>query len=152
VSCDRLERLGAAAFLASDDVDRSPVDEGHDPRARLGPLRAERRRRAPHREEALLHRVLRQPLVAEDAQRDPVRDAPDTVVQLGERGVVAARHERDQRLVGQVPVPSQRPGIFAHPRGFVACIDVGEHSLDSPGEPSPVRSEPLPPGPRTSAR
>jgi hypothetical protein len=43
-----------------------------------------------------LQGVLRIPLVAEDAKREDVGDAPDAVVQLRQRVLVAARDERDQ--------------------------------------------------------
>ena len=55
---------------------------------------------APHGEEAFLHRVLGEPLVAEDPMGDAVCDPADAVVELAERAVVSARDERDQRLVG----------------------------------------------------
>ena len=44
------------------------------------------------------------PIVAEHAQREPVPDASDPVVQLRERVLVAASHERDQSLVGEMGV------------------------------------------------
>ena len=53
-------------------------------------------------EEGLLHGVLCQRLVAEDAEREPVGDAADPVVQLGQGRLVAARDERHQGFVGQV--------------------------------------------------
>src|SRR5205085_12464954 len=53
-----LERLGPPAFLAPDEVDRAPVHERQQPRARLRALRDEARRAAPRGEEALLDGVL----------------------------------------------------------------------------------------------
>jgi tyrosyl-tRNA synthetase len=49
-----------------------------------------------------LHRVLGQPFVAEDPQREPPGDSAETVVELGERNLLRARHQHDQRLVRQV--------------------------------------------------
>ena len=80
------------------------MDEREDPRARLRALGAERRGGPPDLEERLLHRVLGVALVAQHAQREPVGDPADAVVQLGERVLVAARDERDQSLVGEVGV------------------------------------------------
>ncbi len=80
------------------------MDEREDPRARLRALGAERRCAAPDLEERLLHRVLGVPLVAQHPQRQPVRDAADAVVELGQRVLVAARDERDQGFVGEMSV------------------------------------------------
>ena len=64
---------------------------------------------APDVEEHVLHRVLRERAVAQHAQREPVDDAAEAVVELRERGFVRARGERDDRLVGQVrEVPCHR--------------------------------------------
>jgi hypothetical protein len=71
-----LERVGAPALLAADEIDRAPVDEREDPRARLPALGHEARRPAPDAEERLLHRVLRQGLVAQDPQRESVGGRP----------------------------------------------------------------------------
>ena len=65
-------------------------------------LGQEARGAAPDREKGLLHRVLGERLVAEDAQREPVGDAAVAVVQLRERNLVRARGERDDGLVGEV--------------------------------------------------
>jgi hypothetical protein len=50
----------------------------------------------------LLHRVLGERLVAQDAQRESVRGAAVAVVQLGEGGLFRARGQRHERLVGEV--------------------------------------------------
>ena len=106
-----VERLGATALLAPHDVDGASVDERHDPRARLRALCTERGCRAPHGEERVLHGVLGEALVPEDAVRDPVGDPPDAVVQLGERVLVTTRDEGHEGFVGQVRVVSaHRPG------------------------------------------
>src|SRR5439155_5270391 len=97
------ERLRAAALLASDGVDRAAVHEREDPRARLRALLDEPIGRAPDGEEGLLHRVLRERVVAEDPPREPVGHAAEAVVQLGERGVLGASDEREQGLVAHVP-------------------------------------------------
>ena len=80
------------------------MDECEDPRARLGALGAEGRRAAPDLEERFLDRVLRVALVPQDAERQPVGDARDAVVELGERILVPARNERHQGLVGEMSV------------------------------------------------
>ena len=80
------------------------MHEREDPRARLRTLCPERRCAAPDLQECLLHGVLGVAIVAEHAQREPVRDAADPVVQLRERVLVAASHERDQSLVGEMGV------------------------------------------------
>src|SRR5262249_40979825 len=79
----RLQRLRAAALLAAHEVDRAPVDERQDPGARAGALREEPGRRAPDGQEGVLDGVLGERVVAEDAQREPVGDAAETVVELG---------------------------------------------------------------------
>ena len=83
---DVVERVGAAALLAADEVDRAAVDERQDPGARLALLGEERAGRAPDGEERLLHRVLGERAVAHDPQREPVGDAAVAVVELAERG------------------------------------------------------------------
>ena len=96
------------------------------------------------REERLLHRVLGEPVVAQDAEGEAVGDPPDAVVELGERGLVAACDEGDERLVGEVRVPAQRqvdPGGLGQSDGS----DVDEHGPGSPRGAPPVhrRSEPI---------
>ncbi len=77
----------------------------------LRALRREARSCAPDREEGLLHGVLGQTVVAHDAAREPVGDAPDPVVELCERGLVAARDERHEGFVREVgAVLAHRPG------------------------------------------
>jgi hypothetical protein len=78
------------------------MDEGEDPRARLRALCAIGRRASPHLEKGLLDGVLGEALVTQDAERKPVRDAPDAVVELRERVLVASRHERDECLVREM--------------------------------------------------
>ena len=97
-----VERVGAAPLLAPDGVDSPPVHEREDPRARLAVLGHEARRRPPDGEERLLHRVLGQRLVAQDTERKPVRGAAVAVVELGERGLLRPRGQRDERFVGEV--------------------------------------------------
>ena len=102
VACLVVERVGAAPLLAPDEIDRAPVDERQDPGARLGALGPEAGRGAPDAEERLLHGILGEPVVAQDAEREPVGDAADAVVQLGQRALVAAGDERDESLVREV--------------------------------------------------
>ena len=54
----------------------------------------------PRGEEAFLHGVLRELLVAEHAQRQAVGDAAEPVVELRQRLVVRSRDKRDDCLVG----------------------------------------------------
>jgi hypothetical protein len=61
--------------------------------------------------QCLLHGVLGERLVAQDAQREPVGGASVAVVQLGERRLLRAGGEQDERFVGQMgelPVQSDR--------------------------------------------
>ena len=60
---------------------------------------------APDGQEALLHRVLGERRVADDAQREPVGDAAEAVVELRQGVFVGAGDESDERLVGQVSEP-----------------------------------------------
>jgi hypothetical protein len=55
-------------------------------------------------EERLLHRVLCVTLVAQDAQREAVRDTGHPVVELGEGVLVSSRDERYERFVREVGV------------------------------------------------
>ena len=64
---------------------------------------------------AFLHGVLGEPVVAKDAEGEAVRDPADPVVELAERALVAACHQRDECLVGEVRVHAQRQVILAHP-------------------------------------
>ena len=80
------------------------MHECEDPRARLRAFGAERRGRPPDAEEAFLHGVLREPLVAQDAEREAVGDAAHPVVELRECGLVSPRDERDQGFVREVGV------------------------------------------------
>ena len=78
--------------------------------ARSGTKRAAR---APDGEERLLHRVLGERAVAQDPQREPVRDAPEAVVELGESRLVRASRERDDGLVRKMgEVPRQRSRAY----------------------------------------
>src|SRR5689334_15996990 len=96
-----LERLAAADVLAADEVDGAAVDEGQDPGARLGALGEEAVGVPPHAEEGLLHGILGEGRVAQDPQREPVRDATEAVVECGQGVLVGRGHEREQRLVGE---------------------------------------------------
>ena len=98
------QRIRLPALLAPHEIDGAPVDEREDPRARLRALCAEGRGAAPDLEERLLHGVLGVALVAQDAEREPVRDAGDAVVELRERVLVSSRDERDQGLVREMGV------------------------------------------------
>ena len=98
------------------------MDEREDPGARLRAFRAEGRCGAPDGEHALLDRVLGEPLVANDAKREPVCDAADPVVQLSERGLVPPGDERDQGLVGQMGVlAAHRPGGLGPDERYQRC-------------------------------
>ncbi len=117
-----LERLGAAALLASHEIDGAAMHESQDPGARLCPVGRVGRGCAPEREEALLHGVFRQPVVAQDAVREAVRDAAYTVVELGQRRLVATRDERDERLIREVSlVLTHRPRNGFDRRYHGAC-------------------------------
>ena len=78
------------------------MDEREDPRSRFRPLGTERGRAPPNGEEPLLHRVFREPVVPEHANREAVRDPADAVVELSQRALVATCHERYQRFVGEM--------------------------------------------------
>ena len=78
------------------------MDEREDPGARLALLGHEPRGRSPDGEERLLHRVLGERCVAEDAEGEPVGDAAVAVVQLGERRLLRPGGQGDERLVGEV--------------------------------------------------
>jgi hypothetical protein len=93
------KRLGPAALLAADDVDRPAVHQRQQPRGGGSSRRIEARGRSPGGQEGILDGVLCQLCVANDPQRDGVRDPAEAVVQRGEGVVVAARDEREQRLV-----------------------------------------------------
>ena len=108
------QRLRAPALLAPHEVDGAPVHERQDPGARLRPLGHEPAGGAPDGEEGLLHRVLRERLVAQHAEREAVGDAAEAVVQLGERDLVRAGDEGDDGFVGEVREGSRHHRIFAH--------------------------------------
>src|SRR5581483_5865377 len=117
----RLERLGAAALLATDDVDRPSVNEHQDPAARLPAFGRERRRGLPDSEERLLDGVLRKRLVPDDALREPIGNAAVAVIQLRERALVRARHQHDERLVGEMgEAPAHNPCSSARWLRFAA--------------------------------
>ena len=95
------------------------MHEREDPGARLAAFGHEAGGRAPDGEERLLHRILGQRLVAQDAQREPVRGAAIAVVELGERRLLRASGESDERFVGKVgelPVHSFRYSRVEHGR------------------------------------
>jgi hypothetical protein len=98
------ERLRAAAFLSTDEVDGAAMDECEDPRARLRPFGPEGGGAPPDREKPLLDCVLREPLVPQHTNSEPVRDAADAIVELPQRTFVATGDERNQGLVGEVSV------------------------------------------------
>src|SRR5205823_7402623 len=102
-----VDRLAAAALLATDEVDRAPVDERQDPGARLGPLGEEAAGGAPDGEERLLDGVLGEHRVAENPECEPVGDAAVAVVELSERALLATR---DQRKEGLVRILDERLG------------------------------------------
>ena len=60
-----------------------------------------------------MHGVLRVALVAKHAKCEPERDAPHTVVELRQRGLVATGDQRHQGLVGEVGV------LLAHREAIV---------------------------------
>ena len=134
VRLDLGQRLGAAPLLAAHEVDRAPVDERHDPRARLRALGQVLRGAAPDREERLLHRVLRQRLVAQHPQREAVGGPPVAVVELRQRDLVRPRDERDDCFVRKVcqvatrhgPAPYRAPLGPYHQEGRIHV------DLDSP--------------------
>jgi len=98
------ERVGLPSLLASDEVDRAPVHEREDPRARLRALGTERRCVPPDLEKCLLDGVFCVSLVSNDAEREAVGDPAHPVVQLGESILVASRDECDQGFVGEMSV------------------------------------------------
>ena len=53
-------------------------------------------------EKCLLHGVLGEAVVAQDPEREAVGDTTDAVVQLGQRALVTAGDECDERLVREV--------------------------------------------------
>src|ERR671934_43259 len=94
--------LTAADVLAADEVDRASVDDRQDPRARARALGEEAVGGPPDGEKRLLHRVLRERLVAQDPQREAVGDSAETIVELCQRVLVRGRDEREERLVREV--------------------------------------------------
>jgi len=103
-----------ANLLAADKVDRAAVDERENPRARFPPLRDEARRRPPHGQEGLLHRILRKGRVADDADREAIRNGAEAVVELGKRAVVSSREECDEGFVREVGEVTVLSGAYAH--------------------------------------
>src|SRR5262245_54888857 len=93
------EALAASQVLAADEVDGAAMDEREDPGRRLGALAAVAVRRAPDREERILHGVLRERLVAEDAVGETVGNAAVAVVELGQPLVVPAGDRGEDLLV-----------------------------------------------------
>ena len=136
-----VERFGATALLAPDEIDGAPVHERQDPGARLGALRPERGGGAPDREESLLDGVLGQPLVAQDTQRETVGDASDAIVELGESRLVAPRDERDEGFVREMSeVLAHRPGRRAPGQRYHG--ERRAHACVSRSRRSSVRVEP----------
>src|SRR5262249_37305781 len=81
---------------------RPAVNEGEQPGARLRALGDEAVGCAPRAEEGLLHGVLRQGVVAENAEGEPVGESAEAAGELGERLIVGAGDQREQRLVRQM--------------------------------------------------
>ena len=54
--------------------------------------------RAPDGRGSFLDGVLGEPVVAKDAEREPVGDTADAVVELGQRSLVVSRDERHEGL------------------------------------------------------
>ena len=107
------ERLGASSLLPPYEVDRPAMHEREHPGARLRALGAEGGGSTPDGEEPVLHGVLGEAVVAQHAQREPVRDAPDPIVELGEGILVPPGDERDQGLVREVGVlPANRRALL----------------------------------------
>ncbi len=57
---------------------------------------------APEIEEPFLHRILGQIVVAQDAPGERKRGRAEPVVELGKRGLVAARGQRHEGFLGEV--------------------------------------------------
>jgi hypothetical protein len=79
-----VERVGASALLAANDVDGAAVDDHEDPGVRGCALGAITRRAAPDGEERLLYGILGQRPVAQDSQREGVGAPAVEVVEPGE--------------------------------------------------------------------
>jgi hypothetical protein len=111
-----LERIGAATLFTPNEIDCAPMHKCQDPGRRLRTLRREGSRCAPDGQECLLHRILCEPVVAQDAKGEPESCAPDAVVELGQRDLVAACNESDQGFLGKMSelgahrLPATRPG------------------------------------------
>ena len=105
-------------------------------------------------EERFLHRVLGERLVAEHAVGEPVGDAADAVVELGERRLVRPRDERDERFVREVgEVAARRIGSGVEPIASTDAAQVSTtHIRPKPPFGSPENSiEPVLGRRRTSA-
>ena len=86
--------------------------------------------------------VLGERFVAEDAQRKPVRDPTEPVVELGQSLFVGARDQREQTLVGevrQVPASARARHRRIRRRSAQRChrFGGGGHRCSSPS-PSPA--------------
>jgi hypothetical protein len=82
-------RPGPQARLAPDEVDRAMVHEGQEERPERPAGRVVRLGGAPEREEGVVHDVLRQDLLAGDANGETVRRARVAVIELVERGAIS---------------------------------------------------------------
>ena len=78
------------------------MDERQQPGTRLSAFRHEAVGIPPRREETLLHGILGELLVAQDAERKTVGHPSEAVVQLGQGRVVGACDHCDDGLVRQV--------------------------------------------------
>src|SRR5262245_11084518 len=104
-----------AAFLRSiaraaraEVVDDQVAHEAQEPRARTAAPRSEALRTAPDAEERLVHRVLAQVGIARDAQRQPVGERREPIVELAERAIVSPRHAGEERRLDVCHVGQRR--------------------------------------------
>jgi hypothetical protein len=121
IRCPRLdalaERLRTPPVLAAHEIDSPTVHERQQPGARLAALWHEAVGVPPSREETFLHCILCELLVPKDPESKSVRHSAEPVVELGERRLVRARKERDDRLVGKVRKASSHwPSSLVHRR------------------------------------
>ena len=92
------DRQPAAAFLASHEVDGSAVSDNHDPSANVV-TGGDSPGRAPDVEEGILHGVLGEVPIAENAEGEPVRGSPVPVVQLAKCVFVPQGDKLEKLLV-----------------------------------------------------
>jgi hypothetical protein len=101
-------------LLPANEVDRAPMGECEDPRACFSTLGDKARSSPPDREECLLHRVLGEGSVADDADRKAVGDCAEAVVELRERAFVAPCEQRDEGFVREVGEVTAGSDALAH--------------------------------------